>query len=597
MQFKYSAAILGALAALGSTLSLQAQCYESQTGTSIGTGDDTLLPIQALGFAFPFGGATYTNVHVCTNGFVYLSNSGTPAPGGTNLTATTAVLVGGSPMIAAYWSDLNVQAGTGTVKFNALAGKAVITWENTVEYGDTNQFSVQLQLMSTGEIDMAYDGRCQVRTAGDFIVGMSEGGGATLPAASNFAVTNTSTTTTNFQIFNNTTLPFTLTGQTIQFVAAAPGYVWIPGQCAGANVSYGSGCYSVSNSAYQLITSPTAASAAMAGTGVVFIPSGSNYLLTPGGTYVPPSGSATVLTLTDDSSVITPALTSAFAYPGGTTTALSVCSNGHVAVAAGNSNIYSPTAATMLANPQTAWYSWHDFNPAAVGSGSVKFEQVGSVAYITWDGVYSYSGTTAAAANTMQFQFDTASGTVTIVWVSISTNSHTLPAGEPWLAGYSPGGASVDGGSLSFATQLPYLTNTIEQIALAMNASGTPPTTGTGSTITYTISNTPEFVPSSGLYIALHMLSLSQVPAPGIDLAFLGAPGCPLLLGSLDLIQSLIGASSTATSTLTLPAGLPAGLTVYSQGAALFSPNSLPGGQNAFGAETSNAIATRVGTW
>src|SRR5688572_8524975 len=127
---------LGALSTLAATLSLQAQCYEPATGSPIGTGDDAVLPIQALGFAFPFGGGTWTDVHVETNGRVFLSNGGVPAPGGADWTPLAAELVAGSPKIAPYWSDLNVISGTGNVLYNALPGKAVITWQNAVEYGN-----------------------------------------------------------------------------------------------------------------------------------------------------------------------------------------------------------------------------------------------------------------------------------------------------------------------------------------------------------------------------------------------------------------------------------------------------------------------------
>ena len=87
----------GTLAALGLSLSLQAQCYEPLIGTSIGTGDDIVLASQAIGFAFPFAGTTYTDLHPATNGFVYLSNAGVPAPGAALCCAgTTAQLVLGS---------------------------------------------------------------------------------------------------------------------------------------------------------------------------------------------------------------------------------------------------------------------------------------------------------------------------------------------------------------------------------------------------------------------------------------------------------------------------------------------------------------------
>ncbi|HZN41203.1 MAG TPA: hypothetical protein VFD82_20525 [Planctomycetota bacterium] len=587
---------ISAVTVLGISLTLPAQCYEPATGVSVGTGDDVVLPMQALGFAFPFGGTTYTNVHPCTNGFVYLSNAGVPAAGGALCcTGTTASLVAGSPKICAYWSDLNVIA-PGSVKFNAMPGKAVITWENVVEYGTAAPtFTFQMQLLSTGEILFAYDGRCIIATTGDYLVGMSEGGGAPVPPTADFSTPNVSATTTNYELFNNVGLTFDLTGKTLQLVPAGLGYVWVASNCAGSHTTYGSGCYTTSNSFYQLTTPPAVSAATLNGTAITLFPTPSGYVVLNSGTYVPPTGAAIPLVLTDDSQVATPALTIPFPYPGGTAATLMVCSNGFVSVAGGNGVGYIPTVATMLANTQTAWYAWHDYNPAAVGSGQVKFEQVNpALATITWDGVYNFSGTTVADASTMQFQFDSATGSITIAHVSVSANGHTLPAGEPHLVGYSPAGASSDPGNIAFATALPITVGTIQLVSLALSASPTPVSP---STTTYTTSNIPEFAPSSGLYVALHILSVGQIPPPGIDLGFLGAPGCALNVASLDFVQSMVGASATQSVTFNWPPGLPTGTTLWSQSAALFTPNSLPTGQNAFGATTSNGVTSSVGVW
>ncbi len=592
--------VLGTLAALASAFSLQAQCAEGSFGTAIGTGDDTVLGIQSLGFAFPFNGTTFTDVHVSTNGFVYLSNGGVPAPGGALCCAgSTAQLVAGSPKIAAYWSDLNVIAGTGNVKFNALPGKAVITWENAVEFGNTSQFTVQMQLSVTGEITFTYDSRCQIRTAGDFLVGMSEGGGAVVPAASDFAASSSSTTNTNFELF--TALgSFDLAGQSVLFVPTAPGYVWIPSACPkGANTNYGSGCYNLTNSFYQLTTTPAVSSTTLSNTGITLIPTGSGaYTIIPGGTFTAPTGAATPLTLTDDSQVTTPSLTTPFPYAGGTASTFTVCSNGSVWVATGNSIAYAPAVGTMLGNPQTGWYAWHDYNPGAAGSGQVKFEEVGTTTYITWDGVFNYGGTTVADANQVQFQFDSATGIVVIAFGTVSAAAHTgFVTGEPHLVGYSPGGASVDPGSMTFATDLPFTTSALDQLAMQLSASPAPVSSATsGSTVVYTTTNINEFAPGAGIYIGINVLSIGQLN-PGVDLFFLGAPGCRAYIASLDVLQNMVGVTPTGTASLPLPAGLPSGLSVFSQSIALIAPNSLPNGQNAFGMTVSNGVESKIGSW
>jgi hypothetical protein len=49
--------------------------------------------------------------------------------------------------------------------------------------------------------------------------------------------------------------------------------------------------------------------------------------------------------------------------------------------------------------------------------------------------------------------------------------------------------------------------------------------------------------------------------------------------------------------TFTYPPSAPIGLQLYSQSAALFTPNTLPNGQNAAGLTTSNGLSSLLGAW
>ncbi|MBL8751842.1 MAG: hypothetical protein JNK15_00970 [Planctomycetes bacterium] len=598
---------LGAIAALAASVSLSAQCYEPLTGASIGTGDDVVLPIQSLGFAFPFNGTTYTDVHVSTNGFVYLSNLGVPLPGGANCCAgTTATLVAGSPMISPFWSDLNMIAGTGSVLYNALPGKAVITWQNAVEYGTTAPtFSFQLTLDSSGVIQFAYDGRVQIATAGDYLVGMSEGAAAVVPPASDYSTVASSTTPTSFQLFNNVGLTFDLVGQTVQFVPTGLGYTWIPTACASSQASYGSGCYTLSDSLYQRFADAAVASAALTNQSVSFTPVGSSYLAVwGGGTYVAPSGTAVNLTAAaadDLEVVVTPSV--AFPAPSGPQAQVRVHTNGLVSWGAAaqtfpGTNSYTPTPAGFLGGVNAGIYAWHDYNEAEAGSGRIKREEVvvgsDTVLMITWDNVENYSTPLGVNPSTMQIQMNLSTGVVTIVWTTVDSNT-TSTFGSSHLVGYSAAGVSNDGGSVDLATSLPFLISSQNVSALALAAA--PVVTTAGGTVTYTTNNIPEFAPTSGLFVAVHIISLGQVPAPGLDLGFLGAPGCSALIATLDFTQAMVGASNSQAVTFPFPAGLPVGFGIYSQSAALFAPNTLPNGQNAFGMTTSNGIASTIGAW
>ena len=109
----------------------------------------------------------------------------------------------------------------------------------------------------------------------------------------------------------------------------------------------------------------------------------------------------------------------------------------------------APIVNTLLNAPRTAWWCWRDFNPALAGSGQVKFEQSGGVAYVTFDGVWGGGGTGPANASTFQFQFETGSGLVHLVFQATSA------IGGPTLVGYSPGGSSFDPGNTDISAVLP----------------------------------------------------------------------------------------------------------------------------------------------
>ena len=91
-----------------------------------------------------------------------------------------------------------------------------------------------------------------------------------------------------------------------------------------------------------------------------------------------------------------------------------------------------------------------------------------------------------------------------------------------------------------------------------------------------------------GVYVGLNILSFNGIPAPGIDLSFLGAPGCVALVGTIDFTQPMVGLSPSQGVTLPIPPGITIGTTVYSQSVVLIPPNSQPNGQNAAGLLTSN---------
>jgi hypothetical protein len=336
---------------------------------------------------------------------------------------------------------------------------------------------------------------------------------------------------------------------------------------------FGTGCIDVPDvSSYELFA--TAAGFDLANSGISMLRTPTGYTALPLiVAYVPPTAAATSLALGDDTET-TVTLASPMPYgANGSTTQLTVCSNGFVSPAAGNGTAFTPSAATFL-NGLRMWWSaaWHDFNPAIPGSGPVKFEQAGGFAYVTWDGVWDYGGTSAANASTFQVQFDLTNGHVHYVYLSMSA-----AGGTGFLTGVSDAGPSADPGSMDISAALPssYTASVFAVTPLAHAASARPVL---GTTISLDTSN----VPVGGL-IGLTILGLTEHTA-GIDLTFLGMPTCSLY-ASLDLTLSFLPVGGAGATSLPIPNN-PALATqsIATQGA-VFVP-----GINTFGFVVSNGV-------
>lgn len=338
---------------------------------------------------------------------------------------------------------------------------------------------------------------------------------------------------------------------------------------AAATAPYGKGCYAESRGMYEFF-SPAAFDLASSSMRLSLGLSG-NYVASAAGSYVPPSASATILPLADDGAVSV-TLSGPLSYPGGVTSTLEVCSNGFVSAGSGNGTSPTPTIASWLASPRARWGCWHDFHPAAAGSGRVKFEQVGSMAYVTWDGVFSY-GTTRPA--TFQLQFDRATGTVTFAWGPVTTG------GNSWLVGFAAPGPNVDTGSRDLSVRLPGAFSLgVNEVAPPTLAASRP---RIGDTIVFTTTSLPAAA-TAGIQV-LDTLRID----PGIELSGVGMPRCFQYVG-LAVAHFVPVASGTAMLSLPVPNDVVLmGLPIHGQ-TAVFAP-----GANPAGITTSNGLTLILG--
>lgn len=353
-----------------------------------------------------------------------------------------------------------------------------------------------------------------------------------------------------------------------------------------SHTAFGAGCYAVSDSFYQEFGDVAAAAASLNGRSLRLTPgaAGGYDVVVGPAVWMPPGSGAVALALADDDQVQVP-LPQPFAYPGGTTTALSVHSNGIVTAAPSLLSAAPAEPAALLGTTVATWACWHDLDPTEPGSGSVWREVVAGRLVVTWDGV---EGKPAGQANpnTLQMVFDPATGTVDLTWsawASVGTGNVVV--------GWSPAGPSVDAGSVDVLAG-PFSVGLTNLAPLRLSASPAPISTQTsGTLVSYALDDAPPFAP--GQHVGLLVFGFAA-DRTGADLSRLGLPGCRQWLGSTDWVDFVSSSSPQLVGTLQVPPRIPCGAELFVQGVAFVPPRSLPGGRNPLGAVVSNGIATFV---
>jgi hypothetical protein len=589
--------LLPLAAALTLPVVASAQCFESNLGASIGVGDDSILAVTPMNITFPMGGiaATYTHIQPTTNGLAYLTNGvGAVGATGTGYSGTAATMVtnlrglaGQNPRIAAYWRDLNILAANsgGVFVNNTIAGKCVVTWKNAVHFGQTTPiFTVQAQLYSDGHVDMFYSGTTQ-DTAVTPICGISAGNAIADPGVSDLSVSSIGVSTSQivYQTFAalNT---FDLQNTTVSFRPnGGGGFDVIPSPCVPAFHSpYGSGCYTVSGTWYE---SFAAGAMDLSSTAIHMTPTGSGYVMTVGA----PTAfvhSVPGLSLTDDS-VGTLALPSAFAYPGGSTSSISICSNGYIWMQTPNALAdFSPTVAELFSSPSRLCPCWVDLLPDGATNVNNVFAEVdvpNNKAYVTWVGVPTF---TAGGVANMQVELNLTTGDVNYTYGTM-----TLPAVA--IVGWAPGTglSTIDPGNRDVSATIAagFTTGTPEILGVALSAAPPPVL---GATVTYTLSNIRPSLSISAMFFSFGQTGAVPLSAVGFN-----SPGCFSYLDTspslgYGAVSTLLLTNPTATMNVTVPnLGIWAGVDIYLQGATL-APAESPSG-----VLTSNGMRSRINSF
>ena len=333
----------------------------------------------------------------------------------------------------------------------------------------------------------------------------------------------------------------------------------LPVPSGGATATpFGAGCYDSAATFYEELD-PSAMD--LAGQTISGFDNGLGYTVTTNpGTIVPLGASAVNCNLLDDEEA-----------PFGTL-GLWVGSNGWVALGGGNDTFYAAGLGGMLNNPSTGFYAWTDLQTATGGGGGdIYYEENGTVATVTWDGVFGWNTT---QGNTFQITYDTASKNFTITFDTVSSLNN-----RDWVIGYSPGGSNLNDGGVDYTAGAFSTFVSADQFALQMT-SNTPVL---ASNWDLTCVNMESVAPGA------FFLFGSTAINPGVDLGVLGAPGCSAYTSN-DLGFSGF-APGTGSATLSLP--MPSNAVFLGQSVTVQA--AAPSTQNAFGIVTSNGITGVLG--
>lgn len=339
------------------------------------------------------------------------------------------------------------------------------------------------------------------------------------------------------------------------------------GNSSASASAYGTGCYTTNGTFYEAFASGAFDLSGTTTTTntLLMTPVANGYQVTQGANawFTP---TAANLALGDDALSSARTLPFSFAYPGGTTTQIRMCSNGFIWLNGTSTGTdYSPTIAELCSDLPRLCPLWMDLNPASVGTTHFDVDPSNTAVYCTWLGVPAYNTTTPV--NTFQVVLRS-SGVVEFRYRSVTS----MPSGS--LVGRSRGNGAVVPTAADISAAMPLLVTT-DAAGLSFLASNRPVQ---GTTFSATISN----IPASTIFAGV-MLGWTGYSS-GVSLASIGMPGC-FQYSSQEFTYLLIPSGTTATWTLPVPTGAVwAGRHMFAQAA------SLSTGVNALGALSSNGI-------
>jgi hypothetical protein len=517
-----------------------APCFEADFGVLLGNADDTVFPAITLNAPYPAFGTGYFQVEVSSNGFVWLGANGNQDSG--CCSGTGVALGAGAARICALWTDLVTDGVDGSgVYHKSAAGRDVITWANAFEsYDPSIRFTIQLQLVSTGEFTVWFHPSTTIAQPPHSGVCGASPGGVVAPASLDLSLAAPHDSGTQATIHEEwATGAFDLGARAFEFLQNGLGgwllqerttCPFLPGSWS----TYGAGCplqTGISGASfYELFDGTTLDLANLEFELLPFGNAGYTVQATSNSFW---NGYSNLVPLQDDQ-VLDQTLPFAFPHPGGVCTIAGFCSNGFVWL--DNFNNSAPAApyvpGFLFDGPRIAAL-WTDLD-LTVG-GTAYFDTTATTAYFTWVDAPDFHNPTLRSTFQVQLFDD---GRIKLCYQGVN-----IGAVRPALAGYGLGGATHDPGSLDLSASPPF-TSGMGTLPITLDWIGVPPVVGKPFPMV-----AGNLRPTSVLGILV--LGLTQYN-PGISLDGIGMTNC-FLYASLDVVLPvLVTPPTTAINILSI---------------------------------------------
>jgi len=186
--------------------------YTAITGTTITdiVGDDMISAPLNIGFTFPYGTSTFTQVKVCSNGFIALGTTVSTTSWTNDIASTVAC-----PVLAPYYEDLTLSTGTASYLTQGTAPNRTFTvqFANVPYLSGTSNINFQAIMYENGKVELVYGTQSAAYAATASIgINMLPGG------VNNFwSVTPGNPATASSTVANNAVAAWPATGTVYQF--------------------------------------------------------------------------------------------------------------------------------------------------------------------------------------------------------------------------------------------------------------------------------------------------------------------------------------------------------------------------------------------